>query len=227
MGYAVIPLGAEKASNFNKNFRNVVSSSVVPPDFATDYGVLTGYIIDPYVLEIYEFDSSPSARYFSIHIDISKSIPVGAKIIDAKISIFNPSSTTLDTGGADNNFSLFLSAGLDHIQSIDVKTRQSSGFSDVMIGYTAQSQLIINSGNEPSLRTNYQTLEIPTLNFTGTGGVPGSGTGPISNTDISGHFASGNGYGLSANLVLFYHPSGAPGSIPILIASPLIVTYVF
>lgn len=228
-GYAIIPLGTNKPAIFQYGslFDGLFVTSDVPPDSATDYGVAGGDLFDPFVLKIYDDTASPSNRFFTMNIDITKSIPVGAKILDAKISIYNPSSIALDTS-TSNQFNLFLVSGLNHTSSVDVKTYDSAGIASIMFGYVSQAQLMINAGNEPNMRSTYQVLEIPTLNFTGNAATTGNATAPISNTDISKNYVSGNEYNISANLLFFYKASSqGTAGIPLIVVSPLIINYVW
>ena len=232
VGYSIIPLGTNKPGLFGIN-KGIISSAYfvfdshdAPPSLgSTDYGVTSGFLFDPYVLTIYDTVTSPGFRFFSTNIDITKSIPVGAKIIDAKMSVFSPSSVGF-TG--TNTFSLSLLAGLNHTQSIDTQTYDNAGTLSTMIGFVASQSLTVNS-NVPDLRSAYQAIEIPTLNYTGNAGPPSSIVS-VSDTDISTQYVSGNDYGLSATIRFSYQASGATSAspyIPLLIVSPLIITYVF
>lgn len=231
VGYSVIPLGTNKVSMFTYNGTllagAVFSTSDVPPTTSTDYGITSGDDFDPFVLRLYDDTVSPGSRVFYMSVDITKSIPVGAKIIDAKISVYNPSGIALDTS-TTNQFNMFLISGLNHTSSIDIKTYDSAGISSIMFGYVSQAQLNITSGNEANMRSTYQVLEIPTLNFTGNAASTGNAAAPISNTNISTNYVSGNEYNIAANLQ-FYYKASSQGTVgtPLIIISPLIVTYVF
>lgn len=235
VGYAVIPLATDKTALFKADRASSGLSMVFntndgnPPDIFTDYGVTAGYLPDPYVLLIYNNMTVPiTQNYFFMNIDIGKSIPVGAKIIDAKYSVYNPSSIPLDTSGT-NAFYLFLVAGRSAALSIDAKTYDNASSTSSMIGYESDAILNITGGNEPSMRTAYQVLEIPTLNFSGFAGVPGS-ISSLVNHDISGNYVAGNNYGLTATLQMYWKADGygtASPLIPLIVVSPLIITYLF
>lgn len=230
VGYAIIPLGTNKSTLYD------VTASITPfyvynaidfTSLANTLGVTSGAFFDDYVLKIFEADASPLQRIFSIGVNLSSYVPSGAKIIDAKFSVYNPSGIALDTSGT-NQFSLALSAGRNHTDSLDTKTYQSSGISTWMLGFNASANLIINSGNEANMRSNFQTIEIPTLNFSGLQTNSVGSTTTASNADISSNYVSGNDYGLTAKLSFFYKASAqGTDTIPLIVMSPLIVTYVF
>lgn len=233
VGYAIIPLGANKpavANASNASFSTfAVYNAANLGSLSSTYGVAGGAFYDDYVLEIWEATVSPGQNYFSTGVDISSHIPVGAKVIDAKFSVFNPSSITLNTSGT-NTFTLALAAGRNHTNSIDTKTYSSSGKTTWMLGFNAVSTLTINSGNEANMRSAFQPVEIPTLNFTGVQFDSLGNQTSVNNADISSNYVAGNDYGLTAKLVFEFEASAA-GSytsfLPLIVVSPLIITYVF
>lgn len=242
VGYSIIPLGTEKTAihSFTQGIvsnslplYNWINESNTGPNFTlnslgvNDGGVLSGFLYDHYVLKLYNAQTSPTDQYFSIGIDITKSIPIGAKIIDAKISIFNPSTVTLDTSSI-NSFSLALNASRSHTNAIDIKTYNSTGLSSWMLQFNSLATLNINAGNEANLRSNYQTIEIPTLNFSGFVVDSLGNASSVANSDISSNFVSGNDYNITAKLQFLYKgtTTGNP-IIPLILVSPLILTYVF
>ena len=237
MAWAIIPLGTNKtainkASNgsftpfgiYATTFYNTVDTTL-----GSSAGVASGAFWDDYVLELFDSTASPAQRTFTLGVDISANVPHGAKIIDAKYSVYNPSSVPLNTSGT-NQFNLALSAGRNHLQSIDVKTYSSGGTLSWMLGFNANAGLTINAGNEASMRSAYQVIEIPTLNFTGTQTDSSGTTTSVSNVDISSNYVAGNDAGLTAKLFFSYQATST-GSfspfIPLIVVSPLIVTYVF
>lgn len=230
VGYAVIPLGTDKPAIFgiDKSITKaygIFNSSAYPPSATTQYGVTSGYLYDPYVLTIYDDTVSPGSNTFLLNVDITRSVPVGAKIIDVKYSVYSPSGVGLS---GTNTFTMTLIAGLNHTQSIDTKTYDNSGTLLTMVGYTSRASLTVAS-NTPDLHAAYQAIEIPTLNFSGFAGPPSSIT-TVSNTDISSHYITGNDYGITAFLRFDYQAAvqgSASPYIPLLLVSPLIVTYVF
>jgi len=235
VGYSIIPLGAEKTSIFQfgtspNDFALFNYIDFPPPSSISNAEVTAGYGSvgrDVYVLKIYNDQVSPTQQYFSLGIDVSKSIPIGAKIIDAKISIYSPqAANALDTTG-NNNFFLSLNTSRSHTSAIDVKTYFSSTDASWMNGFSITSSLIITGSNVSNISSNYQVIEIPTLNFTGNT-IDGSGTTiPVSNFDISHNYVNGNDYNITANLNFAYKATAGSALFPLLIVSPLIITYVF
>lgn len=232
MAWSIIPLGTNKtaiykASNGSFTPFGIYAANTLEASLNTSAGAASGGFYDDYVLELYDSTVSPVQRYFTLGVDISSHIPHGAKIIDAKYSVYNPSGVLLNTGGT-NQFTLALSAGRNHLQSIDVKTYDSAGTLSWMLNFNATANLTINTGN--GLSTAYQVVEIPTLNFTGFQVDSTGTTTSVVNADISSNYVAGNDNGLTAKL-FFQYQAATSGSfspfIPLIVVSPLIVTYVF
>ena len=245
VGYAIIPLGTEKTATYGftsgiithayplynwQNFDNTGSTNYTLNSLGVnDADVTSGFLYDNYVIKLFNSETSPTQQYFSIAIDITKSLPIGAKIIDAKISIFNPSSITLDYSGGSNNFSFALSASKNHSDVIDIQTHYSKGTTSWLLDHNATGSLIINSsGSEALLRSTYQIIEIPTLNFSGSLTDTSGTTTTVVNTNISSYYVVGNDSNIMARLHFFYKGSTTGGNTdPLILISPIVITYVF
>jgi hypothetical protein len=247
IGYAVVPWTTQMLSfnSYSAPSAWIVASSDFPPTDSTDYGALTGTYAtavgfggsDRFVLRLYDDTASPGQRTFGHNVDVSKSIPFGTRVLDAQISIYNPSTVPLSTAGGTNAFQFSLEASRNHTTSIDGKTYNSKSVPTWMVGFAVANSLAINGGNEPNMRSAYQVIDLPITNFT-TGSLPNSYTATaVSSTgtslsqvgvDDSPNFVSTSDTTLTASLYFqFVATSQGVVGTPLIVVSPLIITYIW
>ncbi len=232
VGYAIIPLGTNKPTIFHLNAPvanafSVFNSTDVPLTASNDVFTTSGYLYDMMVMKIFDTETVPTSQKFTTSVDITSSVPYGAKIIDVKCSIFNASGGTVLLT-ANNSFTLSLSKSRNHTQSIDIVSHPSTG---ILIGvynwellYTTGASFTTTTGSE--LFPAAQVIEIPTLNYTGT--VISGTAGSVSNQDVSSNYVVSSDGNIIANLAFTYQAaSTGTAATPLLLISPIVVTYVF
>jgi hypothetical protein len=240
IGYAIIPMTTQVPSLFNYAVGGietyyVQASSDVPPSVSTDFGVTTGAFLDRFAMHLYDDSASPAQRTLGLGLDTSKSIPLGTRILDAKISVFNPSTIPLDLTSV-NQFQLSLDVSRNHTLAIDTKTYSSQTVPTWMLNFSSTVKLTISSGlgNEPSMRSAYQVIDLNPTNFTtGTSGQYSyTATNSAGTTltqvgvDNSNNYVSTSDSNIVASLTFFYRSSlQGSSNTPLIVVSPLIVTY--
>lgn len=238
IGYAIIPMTTQVPSLYNYTTVGlttyyILAASDLPPIVATDLGVTTGAFRDRFAMHLYDDTASPTQRFFGLGLDTSKSIPFGTRILDAQVSVYNPSSIALDTS-ATNTFQLSLDASRNHTLAIDSKTFSSQSGSTWLFNFSSTITLTINGGNEPNMRSAFQLIDLNTTNFTtGTSGsftrsaINSSGS-PITqvSADNSASYVSSSDTTIVASLTFAYKASSqGTSNTPLIVVSPLIVTY--
>lgn len=231
VGYAIIPLGTEKPTvqHINSpisNAHSVFNSTDGASSFTSDVVVTSGFLYDMMVLQI--FDTDGVSSHFTTSVDISKSVPIGAKIIDVKATIYNPSggAGTPITLTAGNSLGLSLSSSRNHTDSLNIGTHISTGTNNWDLLYTSSAAFVTVTGSE--LFPTPITLEIPTMNYTGPVVNNGSASS-VTNNDISINYIVNSNTNIIANLAFTYTASSAAvgAGTPLFLISPIVVTYVF
>ena len=232
VGYAIVPLSVnnptlyalgtpgstEKAitSWFNYAGPNVISGNAY---------VTSGVQGDAMVTKIFDAEASPAGQHFSITTNLSGIVPIGAKIIDAKVAIYNPSGATITLSAADF-MTLTLNKSYTSTNSINIVTFPSTSTSNWTIAYSSSTTFTCTVGSE--LYPTAKVLEIPTLNYNGTVINNGGSSSLPANSNISTNYVADGNSTLLANLLISFTASATGNtSAPLLLVSPLIITYVF
>lgn len=228
-GYSIVPLGTNKPAIFHfnapvANAYSIFQSSDLPPTGTNDIINTSSYLYDMMMLKIFDTESSPTSQKFTASVDITKSVPFGAKIVDIQCSLYNPSggSITLSTG---NSFTLALNKSRDHVDSINITTYLGTSTANWNLLYTTGTSFTMSTGSE--FYPAYHTLDLNTTNYTGTVINNGS-TSSVTNQDISNNYVVNSDGNIIANLAFTYEASGTgTAATPLLLISPIVVTYVW
>lgn len=231
VGYAIIPLSVHNPTLFALGTPPSTEKAVTtvlnwagPNVITSNAYVTSGVHGDAMVTKIFDDSASPG-HTFILTTTLSGLVPIGAKIIDAKVAIYNPSGATITLSSADF-MTLTLNKSYTATNSLNIATFPSTSTSNWTIAYSSSTTFTCTTGTE--LYPTAMVLEIPTLNYNGTIINNGSSSG-VSNDNISTNYVVDGNSTLLANLDIFFTASAPSSSTttPLLLISPIIITYVF
>lgn len=234
VGYAIIPLSVNNPTLFDLGTPGSTDKAITtwynyagPNSISGNAYVTSGAHGDAMVTKIFDAESSPAGHSFILTTNLSSLVPIGAKIIDVKVSIYNPSGASSGpTLSAADFMTLTLNKSYTATNSINIATFPSTSTSNWTIAYSSSTTFTCTTGSE--LYPTAKVLEIPTLNYNGTVIANGGSSSLPANSNISTNYVADGNSTLLANLLISFTASAQGNtSAPLLLISPIIITYVF